>query len=669
MKSPSFLPFFVGRATDPPVEAAAPGDTLMPMQRARLPRATPIARWALSALFVVLALAGCKKEGGSSVLDALLPKGTAAKLNKDLAVMAEDLPADLEAIGFIDFGKPLGVLSKEALSYHELIYRDLADMTKRRWGIDVDKLSGAGFVVFQQKPLAVFATASPPPAQGAQPAGEVMFGQVGRLTVLGEPAAVTSIVAAAKQGKRLHQSNPAWLRSALVHSVDNAVFLSGDAVKILASAPPDAKQQLGDLLHGTATIGSTGVAAHLTSVPGSVEKVKALVAMGLGFMRNEMESVGADLPKRGPGSIFAVLYRHYSQALWKSLEQKAEGDEVTLKVGWRMPELPTKISPAPLAERVILPDELAVAQVSFGGPLLEQLIATTDFLAARLDRKALRDELAAELAKLIGVPGVDPSAITASIGPSGFIVSVHNAKLGEPGTPLALAGGAMQAVATPWGLAASPLAPDAITAAMAAKAPGLPIAGDQLLATDDGFVNAFVDMTKLPADLPYPAGLPPLRTISLSSGMSRFAVDVVTAPGQGQALAKWLEGLPALVMPPGGEEMYKNRAQGGVGEELVAIMANFQVHQIRAFTKPKAVNGDRVELRFELPPAQTKMLMMSGFIAGVGVVAAVAIPYFMLRPSPDYPIPTHDDPPPPAPPAEADPAADADSKAAPNPAQ
>lgn len=402
------------------------------MQRARFARAAPIARWALPALLLLLALAGCKKESSSSVLDALLPKGTAAKLNKDLVVIAEDLPADLEAFGFIDFGKPLGALSKEALGYYELIYRDLADMTKRRWSIDVDKLSGAGFVVFQQQPLAVFVTTDTPPLQRVERTHDVMLGQIGRLTVLGKPDVVASIIAAAKQGKRLHQTKPAWLRSALVHAVDSAVFFSVDAEKVFSTAPPEAQQQLGYLLHGTATIGATGIAAHVTSKPGEIEKVKALATFGVTFVSAQMDRVAADIPKDGPGALLGVLVRHYSQALWKSLQRKEDGDQLSMRVGWRMPELPTELAAVPLAERVVIPDELAVMQVNFGAPILEQIIAITDFLSSPLDRKALRAELDVELGKLLGVPGVDPRAVTASISSSGFILSMHNAKVGEP---------------------------------------------------------------------------------------------------------------------------------------------------------------------------------------------------------------------------------------------
>lgn len=629
------------------------------MQRARFTRATPIARWALPALLILLALAGCKKEGGSSVLDALLPKGTAAKLNKDLVVIAEDLPADVEGFGFVDFGLPLGALSKNALSYYEVLYRDLADITKRRWGVDVDKLSGAGFIVFQQKPLAVFATTSTPPVvENGGLTREVMLGQVGRLTVLGEPEVVASIIAAAKQGKRLHQTKPAWLRSALVHAVDNAVFFSADAEQVLAGAPPDALQQFGQLLHGTVTIGATGVAAHVTSKPGEVEKTKALVAMGVTFASGQMDRIAADISKNGLGPLLGVLYRHYSQALWKSLQQKVEGDQISMRIGWHMPELPGKPAPAPLAERVVIADELAVAQINFGAPIIEQIIAFTDFLSSPLDRKALRDELAAELGKLVGVTGVDPRALTASISTAGLIISMHNAKLGEPGTSLNVVGGAVPAMATPWGLALSPLPAEALFAAVTDKAPGVALAGEKILGADDSMMNAFIDMTRMPTDVPFPEGLPPLRSIAVSSGMSRFALDVVTAPGQGQAFVKWLEGLPALVTMPGTEEMYKNRAQGSVIDELLAIMQNFQIHQVRWMTKPKAVSGDRVELRFEQPAGQMKLMLMSSVAAGAGLAAAVAVPYLMMRPSMG-PVPAYDDiddgaMPPPAPPAESD---------------
>lgn len=604
----------------------------------------------------VAALGGCKKEGSSSSpVAALLPASTADKLPGGLLAFADELPADLDAFGYADVGMTLDQLTadKRMLGTYRTLYEDLAAMTQRRWGIDVRKLSGVGFVVHQHEPLLVAAVPSKPlVAQGGEQIEDVMLGQLGKLTVLGEPKAVAGLLAAAKQGKRLYQENPAWMRSAMTRAAGNSAFVSVSVQPLLSSAPANAKAMLGDVLASTVAVGSSGVVLAVMCKPNTVGKVRLMVEQGLAMAKEMVEAKGQNLPAEPPGPLFGVLLRHYSAAFFKSLEQKVNGDELSMTLGWHAPSFPA-MQPVALAERVVAPGEVAVAQVNLGAPVLDLALALTDVLKSPLDRAALKKELAAELAKLAGVPGLDPRAVTISVGPQGsFFVSLHNAPVGAPLTPLPLFGGAVDAVATPWGLALNPVPAQGgqVLAAAGQPEPGLPLSGVKLLDAKDVYFRGYVDLTKLPQELMAEAAkdlhavLGELRSVAMVSTDSHMALDVTTSPGKAKEVAKELEGLIGQMVPPEIEEMYKNRAKVSTVEELMAVVQHYQRDILKQYLTPKSVQSDKLSFAADMEPAQMQMMTA---VALVGVAAAVAIPAFMsysMRSRDlDYPIPQDPD--------------------------
>jgi hypothetical protein len=577
----------------------------------------------------------CKKEGGSSAIAALVPGDTAAKLSKDLMAFAEELPGDVEAFGYLELGQPLEQMISNgdmAVAYREMI-ADLSEMTARRWGLELRKLSGVGVVVHQRRPLLVVVGPSAPPRPGGELVGEVMLGQLGKLSVLGETDAVAALLASAKQGKRLHQTRPAWLKSALVHAAGNAVFFSGALPPELADdAPLMLQDRLREVTDATATIGATGLAVYLSCKPGTAASVHTFLEGGLAMARTQMDKAGAMLPQGGAGPLLGVLLRHYGQALWKSIAHKASGDEVAVKLGWHAPELP-KLAPIKLAERVVAPGELAVAQLNFGAPLSELLVGLTDVLEAPLDRAALRRELAEALVPLVGVPGLDPRGATGSVSAAGVLVSVHNAPLGTgaAGSELALFGGAVEAVTTPWGLAFSPQtaagSKEQLVAAATAPQPGVAGLGDvKLLDADDAFLRVYADLTLLPPGMPLPASLPKIDRVAVVLGMERFAAEVTAPPGGGKALADWLKTVPQLAMPAAMEAEYRDRAKQPAATEVMLIVQRSQRRQLEIALTPAEIDGDRLRFETKFPPAQMQLI---GAAMAVGVASAIAIPAFL----------------------------------------
>jgi hypothetical protein len=323
-----------------------------------------------------------------------------------------------------------------------------------------------------------------------------------------------------------------------------------------------------------------------------------------------------------------VLLQHYSAALWKSIEQKTNGDELVVTLGWHAPVLPAP-QPAALSERVVVPGEMAVAQMNLGVPVTELLLAMTDVLKAPLDREAIKKEVAAQIALLTSVNGLDPRAVTVSAGPQGVILSLHNKPVGQAGAALPPLGGAVEMVATKWGVALSPMpVPQLLGTAVSSSEPGAPIAGVKLLDRKDAFVRAYVDVTKLPAAFlsELPAPLQPVKTVAIASSTTTFDAEVGTASGAAKGVAEQLVKLIDAMVPPDMDEMYKDRAKLPVEQEVLAIMSTYQRGTLKRYLTPAQVTGDKIVFHTELSASQSQLLVG---VAVVGVAAAVAIPAFM----------------------------------------
>lgn len=600
------------------------------MQQRRL-----VAPVALATVLTLSSLAGCRKDraSASSPVAALLPAATAAQLPAGLVTFAEELPADVDAFGYVDAGRTLEQLSSSAGAFpeHRALYADLTEMVQRRWGVDLRRVSGVGFIVYQAKPLLAVAAASAPP-KGGEATERIMLGELGKLTVLGEAEAVTAILAAGKQSKRLHQSDAAWLRGALSRAAGSPAFVTVDVKKALADEPAEVHAMLGDVLHATFTVGASGAAVVVTSEPGSIGKVRTTVEQGLELAQGAVAAQLATLPAEQPGPLVSVLLRHYSEALWKSIDQKVEGDELVIRLGWHAPTLPMR-QPATSAERLVVPGEVGVMQLDLGAPLLDLLIAATDVLQAPLDRARLKKELAAELAVVLGVAGLDPRGVIVSASAQGFLVSLHNAPVAAAGTRLPLLGDAVPAVATPWGLALSPMPKQGLQllasgTAVSRQEGGLPLGESPAFATQDAVLRGYLDVTQLPPVLreKLPEGLREVRHVAFSSSMSRSEIEASTAPGKTKGVADDLAELINLINPPMSEELYKNRAQGSATEELLAIMSNVQRLSVKRYLTPTSVTDDKLTFVAEIPKLQMQVMASA---AAAGIVAAVAIPAFM----------------------------------------
>lgn len=568
----------------------------------------------------------CKKEGGSSAIAALLPKGAAAKLSSDLQVFAEELPGDVEAFGYLDFGKSLDELTKAGMgAEYRVLYDDFSAMLQRRWGVDATKVSGVGVLVHQRKPVFAFVA----PAQDAKPGediGKVLIGKLGRLAVVGEPDVVLSVLASARQGKRLHQAKPMWLRSALTHAGGSFAFFSGNVEPFLATAPPRAQAQLADLSSGTVTIGAEGFGVHLACKPGRTETVKGLIEAGLGIAKGSVAMLENQLKQREPGPLAAVVLHHYSQAFFKSLEQKVSGDEISLTLGWHPPSLPQQQA-ASLAERVVVPGEVGFVQLNLGSPLLETLIAISDVLKSPLDRAALHKELSAELAKHTGAPGLDPRAVTLSASAQQFFLSLHNAPLGQPGSTLQVPADLAAAIATKWGLAVAMQAQrDALTAAVTTPQQGMSV--DSKILGDDKttMLRGSVDLTKLPINLGVPV-VEMVRAVTVSLSEQEMMAEVVTAKGQGKAFSDELINLAAKYDTGYVPTTYAERAKQSAELEAMAIVQHYQHQQVMKFLKPDSIEDDRV--RFRMKYSYSGQMRVMTVAAVVGISAAVAVPAFI----------------------------------------
>lgn len=568
----------------------------------------------------------CKKEGGSSAIAALLPKGAAAKLSSDLQVFAEELPGDVEAFGYLDFGKSLDELTKAGMgAEYRVLYDDFSAMLQRRWGVDATKVSGVGVLVHQRKPVFAFVA----PAQDAKPGediGKVLIGKLGRLAVVGEPDVVLSVLASARQGKRLHQTKPMWLRSALTHAGGSFAFFSGNVEPFLATAPPRAQAQLADLSSGTVTIGAEGFGVHLACKPGRTETVKGLIEAGLGIAKGSVAMLENQLKQREPGPLAAVVLHHYSQAFFKSLEQKVSGDEISLTLGWHPPSLPQQQA-ASLAERVVVPGEVGFVQLNLGSPLLETLIAISDVLKSPLDRAALHKELSAELAKHTGAPGLDPRAVTLSASAQQFFLSLHNAPLGQPGSTLQVPADLAAAIATKWGLAVAMQAQrDALTAAVTTPQQGMSV--DSKILGDDKttMLRGSVDLTKLPINLGVPV-VEMVRAVTVSLSEQEMMAEVVTAKGQGKAFSDELINLAAKYDTGYVPTTYAERAKQSAELEAMAIVQHYQHQQVMKFLKPDSIEDDRV--RFRMKYSYSGQMRVMTVAAVVGISAAVAVPAFI----------------------------------------
>ena len=575
---------------------------------------------------VALLIAGCKKEGAGSGVAALLTKDVASRLSKDVLVFAESLPADTQVFGYLDLGRSIDSLSQGVFSPYRGALDDLLAMTKRRFGVDVSKVSGAGLVVIARKPVFLLPLALPggkAPSLGDNAPVRAMA--MGPLTAIGEPDGLAALEAARKGGKALYKAHPAWVKGALTHGAGNLTFVSANVAALLKDAPGPVDPPMNEVTYGTLVLGKRGVASFVACTPGGATKVRAFLENGLDVARGEAEREAQALSSTEFGPLASALLRRYNAALFQSIKLAVTGDEVSVALTWRAPELP-KVQPAPpLSERLIAKDEWAVAQVNFGGPMIDLVVALTDVLGTPIDRPAVVADLVGAAGKALGVLDFNPRAITVSAGASSILASVHTKVSGLPQEPVPAAGGALAALVQPWGVALA-LADQAPALVEAAATPGQPLAllaSSKLGGGTDAAARIFVDATRLPPQL-IPNLPVPVSSVEMLFTSTSFTAEVVALPGQAGALTGPIAQAKDAITAQAAL-LYKNREQGPVQLEVMAIMQHHQAQLVAELLTPK-VQGDRLTFALSFPAVQMQLV---GGAALVGVLGAIAIPALM----------------------------------------
>lgn len=576
--------------------------------------------WWSVGLIICLTLAGCTKSDSSSPVETLLPAGAAAKLSPELKAFAAELPGDVQGFGYLELGDSLEGYTKSGLfALYRGFYEDLREMTKRRYGLDIRNLKGAGIILYQGEPLlAIVAGAH---TKTSTLSSEVMLAGLGRLTVLGEPKAVTALLASAKQGKRLHQTKPAWLREALGRAAGQPAFFTSEAAPLLADAPTAIKAQLADVSMATVTVGPTGLGVVLGCKPGTANQVLSMAEGGLGMARALVEKKLASLPGDPASRLVEISLRHYSKAFFESLERKVTGDELTISLGWHAPVLPP-FQRAPLRDRVIAKEELVVLQLNLGAPILRLWVAMSDVLKAPIDRAALTRELSALMDEQVGTAGFDPSAVTISIGLQGPLFSLRNEPMGPPLAPMAAPRDhAAAAVHMKWGLAATESS-KAAELMEAVTHPGKGVAGleeAKLLASEEAFFRGYMNLAEVEAARAIPAVMT-MKSVAMVVDQQGLRIDVVTLPGKAKELVDSLQSV-LRALGPAENELYRDRAKQEAGLELMAIMQHQTRETMRQTLTPKSIEGDRVRFETNLDGTQMRLVVTALLVGGAAAVA------------------------------------------------
>lgn len=573
-------------------------------------------------------LAACKKQSGSGVA-ALLPKDKAAALSKQALAFYELVPEATPAFGYVEFGTSLDQSMKAQPQLVRDVYADFAEMLQRRFGLQLGGLTGAGFV-FVGEDDAVFVLA--PPAGGKLPTlppGDVKAALFGGAMILGEPKHVDAFLATGKQKKPLYKQAPAWLGRALAlgAGADAAMYFDGEAMRAAqgprAKPPTDAIEK--NLQDAVVIADGTTLALELGCKPKTAGEVRARFDQLLAEGRAGVKQLAAELPGDGPGKLAAAMLGIYSEAFFNSVKLSTKGDQVTAKLALRVPELPKPAKPQPLAQRLIAKDEWAVAQLHFGAPLIDLLVALSDLFEARIDRAAVTRQLIDTVGQAIGIPGLNPTGLTLSAGADSILASVHTPTSGLSPEPVSLLGGQLAAVAQPWGVALTvgDQAP-ALQQALAAPSPPLALlASSKLAAEERAIFRAFIDVTRLPPALAPPMPLP-VQSLAMVLTETTFTVEAAALPGRVEELT----GPLAQVVAGLSQQMnakYQSRQNASAEDEAEAIFAyHFAKLAVGVFTPE--VQGDVLRFSSTFPNMQIPLLAGA---ATTGVLAAVAIPAFV----------------------------------------
>lgn len=570
---------------------------------------------------VIASTVACKKDLHTSSVAQVLPSEVSSKLSRELLAFVEILPADVTGFGYIELGTSLDKLWPLGPDYQGMI-ADYVEMAQRRWGVDIKKIRGVGVAVQADEPV-WFVDLGATANVAAMSHPDVSLVRVGQLTVMGKPSAVSAMVASGQRGAMLLPQRTAWVQHALGRAAGNTAFFSLAADKLAASAGEKERKMIDSAEDLTGVFGKGSLALHATIKPGRMAEARGPVDAGLAMGRAEMMAKLAAMEPNGPEAVAAILARHYGEAMFKGIQVTASGDQLSVSLPWRAPTLPGPAAAPPLAERVVAPDEWAVAQLDLGAPLLQVLVGATDMIGAPLDRAKLTSELLVELSKVGDVPALDPRTVTVSVGGLQALISLHAAKGALPKGTFPIAHGEAMATSTPWGLAlaTSDMAPT-LAEALARPSSGMPLAASSKVAADDqALLRAVVDLDRLPAMMRAMAGQIPVRTVELTATSRGFTANVLAKAGQ-VAQVQALIDLFKSAMAAESERKYRDRKQASAEDEAVAIAVYHQVQVLSRVVTPK-IDGDRLTFSYAFPPLDVPAVQLLG---AIGVTAMSAIP-------------------------------------------
>jgi hypothetical protein len=582
-------------------------------------------KWIGAFLAVALAsTSACKKDLHTSSVAAVLPSEVSSKLSKELLDFVEVLPGDVAGFGYVELGFTVDQLVPGDADYQAMI-NDFDEMTRRRWGIELKKVRGFGLAMHGNE-VALFVELG----SGAviPPSGNDFSSlKLGKLTVLGKPATVNAIANGAKTST-LIKARPEWVKRALGHAAGQGAFFSFASDKLPPDGDEATKMMIAAIEDGTLTAGSAAGAFYATTRPGKMADVRKPIDGGLAALRLGLPTAISQLSSGGPlQAVGGVLAKHYGNALLNGVKVEERGATLVVSLPWRAPQLPA-LTPAPaLAQRVIAPDEWAVAQVDLGAPVLQLLVAVTDVLGAQLDRNALGGELLSSLSGALDIPNLDPRAVTVSVGSSSALASIHGPSTAMRKGVFPILNGQAVAASTTWGLVATaPQMQGALQDATIRPSPALPLAASSKVAGDaTARFRAVVDFDRLPAMAKMFVSDVPLRTLEVSGTSTSIRAEVVVKPGKVRDVQALIDGLKQQ-LSAGVDERYQNRKQVSAENEVEAIAKYHNMKVANRVLTPK-VDGDR--LTFSYSYEMPENLNMSVLVAGVvGVVAAVAVPAF-----------------------------------------
>lgn len=612
----------------------------------------------IATLSFSLVTAGCKKAGSGGETSKLISSEVRAKLAPDALAIVDLLTDKTQLFGFVDLGQPLAQHAM-AFGWDKALVDDVTKLLASRAGLEVGRLQVAGLAKFSAKEPVFFL----PGVAGKATKGDLGFTQqykgtdvtvvndvylvrLGTTLALGTEQAIKDYLDQRAAGATsLAKANPAWVTHMLTHAAGQCVAVSVNVPMLAAGNQADndadAKAIMEHLDIATMLIGKDAFRYELGAKPGHGGALLAQLNTWLDKGRSEMQTGLAELaakPDAGAG-LAAKIFGLYGNHFFDSIERNAAGDVVSVRLPWRMPQVPAFTAGPNLAQRASAPGEWMVGQVNMGMPLLEGLLAATNIIGAKpMDVAPIGAELAAFMVAHHGIDLTGVQAITASMSGETPLISVVRAATAKPlpgtlavGQGMPLMGDAM-IVPTPWGAVLGPLQQqDALVRAAGSEPGAAALASHPLLqdvADAPAFARVAVDFSLAPAAMREAMGdKVPVKAVYARLNSKSLDVEVQAQPGKAPAIQA-LVGLGLGAMQDQARKLYEQRETLPLPEAIGGVFAHHQAQQLATMLKPKDLGDDR--LLFSIPmPAQTQQSTAIVAAAAIGVVAAVAIPAFM----------------------------------------